>query len=718
MSQAPALASEQDKLAAYRSAWQATREMLQQGKSFSGHERNCAFLNCRGPRFANVSAISGLDFEDDGRTIGLVDWDQDGDIDMWLGNRSAPRLRLMLNDCESATRPLSNERSHNGYLAVRLHGTQSNRDAIGARVSVILAPRPPDATGNETGGLPEDDAEVMLIQTLRAGDGYLSQSSKWLHFGVEAGREIRRVSVLWPSGHVDDYFDVLANSRYELTEGDAAPKRSSGGQVGELAADVGLSQQAEPVVRRTYLSNRIPMPSIEYRDCKTSESRRLSWQDSPTLLTLWASWCPPCLAELSHWTDDAGALQASSVNIVALSLDGLDTAHDTQAADASRVLQRMRFPWPAGMATREILDKLAIVESLIFNQQPGVTLPASYLVDRHGQLAVVYHTSVSVEQLRQDLDQLDATPAQRRDLAVPLPGRWLHPPRQLLLRTVARAFRERGFEQDAAQYLKLDTAFLERQRNEVGSAEQQREWNRQFAMANVDLARTLIAANQHDDAQDYLTTALQAQPDYADAHLESGELCLRRGDVKGAIRHFRSAADSQPDSVSTRAKLAAALVADGDFAAAVSSLQFVAAAVPDQLEIRAQLARALLEVGKFEDAVPHLRVAAANEEDLASALALAWILATSPADELRDGPAALDICRRQQARLKTSHLVLIDVAAAAYAETGSYPTAVNMLETALRRLVQPDSDAARSLSQRLELYRQGRPYRDDDGRYP
>ena len=72
--------------------------MLRQGKSFSGGERNCVYLNTGGTRFANVSAVSGLDFDDDCRAIAATDWDHDGDIDLWLANRTGPRLRLMRND--------------------------------------------------------------------------------------------------------------------------------------------------------------------------------------------------------------------------------------------------------------------------------------------------------------------------------------------------------------------------------------------------------------------------------------------------------------------------------------------------------------------------------------------------------------------------------------------------------------------------------------------
>ena len=122
--------------------------MVREGRSWSGRERNCSFLNTGSERFATVSAISGLDFPDDARAIGLVDWDQDGDQDLWVSNRNAPRLRFLRNDTPSG--------SH--FLGLRLQGdgTTTNRDAIGARVEVAGA------------------AGRTLLKTLRAGEGFLS----------------------------------------------------------------------------------------------------------------------------------------------------------------------------------------------------------------------------------------------------------------------------------------------------------------------------------------------------------------------------------------------------------------------------------------------------------------------------------------------------------------------------------------------------------------
>ena len=155
MSRAPTLKSDGTYSEEFWQGVHQAQDLLRQGKSWSGHERNCCFLNTGGERFANVSALSGLDFLDDGRSLGIVDWDHDGDLDLWTTNRTSPRVRFLRNEFPT----------EHHYLALQLqgNGTSTNRDAIGARVE--LHP------GN-------------VIKTLRAGEGFLAQSTKWIHFGL------------------------------------------------------------------------------------------------------------------------------------------------------------------------------------------------------------------------------------------------------------------------------------------------------------------------------------------------------------------------------------------------------------------------------------------------------------------------------------------------------------------------------------------------------
>ena len=108
----------------YDVGWKALNTMLKSGRSLSGHERNCCFLNTRGGRFADISGVANIDFDDDGRVLALADWDFDGDIDFWIANRTGPQVRFLRNDDDNDF----------GFVAFMLEGTSCNRDAIGARL--------------------------------------------------------------------------------------------------------------------------------------------------------------------------------------------------------------------------------------------------------------------------------------------------------------------------------------------------------------------------------------------------------------------------------------------------------------------------------------------------------------------------------------------------------------------------------------------------------
>ena len=131
-------------------------QMVRNGRSFSGHERHCAFLNLGQGKFADISSVCGVDLPEDGRALVHCDWDFDGDLDLWIANRSGPQVRFLRNDLET---------SHH-FLKIRLEGKDANRDAIGTRVEVTLSD-PQAGSGKST-----------LIKTLRADWGPVQGSKE------------------------------------------------------------------------------------------------------------------------------------------------------------------------------------------------------------------------------------------------------------------------------------------------------------------------------------------------------------------------------------------------------------------------------------------------------------------------------------------------------------------------------------------------------------
>lgn len=225
----------------YRRPDTSLMQLVESGRSLSGLERNCCFLNLRGGRFADVSAVSGLDFEDDGRAIGLLDWDFDGKLDMWLANRSGPQVRLLRND---------SPHNHH-FLALKLRGTTGNRDAIGARVELHL----------------KDEKLAPQLRTLRGGEGFLSQSSKWVHFGLGQTNQVQRVVVRWPTGKTEEFSGLEADRHYLLVEGSgqAQPFRPAAVAQRRKLPAAALPLTDPIIPDRSVLGTRFPAPRLDYR---------------------------------------------------------------------------------------------------------------------------------------------------------------------------------------------------------------------------------------------------------------------------------------------------------------------------------------------------------------------------------------------------------------------------------------------------------------------
>ncbi len=175
----------------YDDAWRAINQLLIH-RSIASHQRNVFLRNDGQGGFDEISGAVGLDLDQDGRSFAVLDIDRDGDPDLVvMAARQAPQLRVFRNDF--AARPELVE--HRGAsLAIRLVGTKSNRDAIGARVIV------------------ETD-RVTRTKIVQAGSGFLSQHSKELLFGLGASRRILKLTVDWPSGSSQVFTDVRPNTR-------------------------------------------------------------------------------------------------------------------------------------------------------------------------------------------------------------------------------------------------------------------------------------------------------------------------------------------------------------------------------------------------------------------------------------------------------------------------------------------------------------------------
>jgi len=149
--------------------------------------------------FENVTAAAGLGsaaFPHVKWGTGLVDFDNDGDVDIVILNQNAPPTII---------KNILNERgSKNHWLQIRLRGVKSNRDGVGARVRV--------AAGNR-----------VLVDEVHGGRGYQSHYGSRLHFGLGRRDKVDRIEVRWIGGGTDVLENVAADRLLTITEASGEP---------------------------------------------------------------------------------------------------------------------------------------------------------------------------------------------------------------------------------------------------------------------------------------------------------------------------------------------------------------------------------------------------------------------------------------------------------------------------------------------------------------
>lgn len=156
----------------------------------SYRQSNLLYRNAGGARFSDRTLVSGpgLRIVQSSRGVAVFDYERDGDLDVLVTNIDAP-ANLLRNGGTS-----------DGWVSFLLRGTESNRDAIGARLWL------------ETGGR-------RLPGEVDPFGSYQSQSSYAVHFGLGSNESIERLLLRWPSGREEEIVDLTARRFYTIEEG-------------------------------------------------------------------------------------------------------------------------------------------------------------------------------------------------------------------------------------------------------------------------------------------------------------------------------------------------------------------------------------------------------------------------------------------------------------------------------------------------------------------
>ena len=231
------------------------------------------------------------------------------------------------------------------------------------------------------------------------------------------------------------------------------------------------------------------------------------------------------------------------------------------------------------------------------------------------------------------------------------------------------------------------------------------------AAAHFNLGVALAAAGTLDDAIASYRTALQLRPDYTLAHTNLGYALMLQGNLHEAIEHYRAALRADPGSAAAHNNLGSGLLQHGDIDEALSHFRDALRIDPASPEAHYNIARASRGRGEFAEALMHYRQAARLKSDWTPALAdLAWLLATAPDGNLRNGSEAIRLAERAVSLTGRRSTTELDVLAAAYAEAGQFDRAVTTAQAALE-LASRNSPIAAAILERQELYKQRRPYR-------
>ncbi|MCH2365672.1 MAG: ASPIC/UnbV domain-containing protein [Planctomycetes bacterium] len=568
MSRSPVDGDSADPSQSYLDSWGELAGLIRQGRSFSGKERNCCFLNTRDGRFADVSSATGLDHIDDGRTVALSDWDRDGDLDLWLANRTGPRLRFMRNELGKGDR----------FVAFRLRGDPGrgcSRDAIGARVEV------------EVGG-PESGRR---IRTLYAGDGYLSQSSKWVHLGLGESTSIRQVSVRWPGNRRPESFQgVKAGGHYLLAQGSgrAAPGRRPAPN-SPLAAGASEAPELSDAAR-IRLSQRPAVPTLSYKGLGGERGAIKPRAGRALLVNLWATWCLPCLKEIGEFNSHADELNAAGVDLLFLNVDNLSLGENVDDAKVARLLGKLGGELlgpgpPAGFADKALVGRLEDLQRELIYRQRQLPLPSSVLIAPGGRLAAVYKGPVSAAELIEDAALAKTPPADLRGAAVPFPGRWGGDEFQTNVIAIAGVYLEGKYPGDAV--FQLEKFIGEQNALDTSSLPPQELLHHRRRLADVHDMLGMIALQSAKPAEavKHYQAALAVSADrlrtlvvLAKVYSSHPDNSVRDG--REALALARRACEltpsSHPDALDA---LAAAHAENGDFeAAAAAAREAVAAA--------------------------------------------------------------------------------------------------------------------------------------------
>jgi tetratricopeptide (TPR) repeat protein/peroxiredoxin len=484
--------------ASYERGWNAINELIRADASWSGYERNIVFANNGDGTFCDVSGAIGLDFPDDSRSFALADLDQDGRLEIILKNRNAPQIRILHNVMKEL----------GSSIAFRLRGQKSNRDAIGAAVTI-------DAGGRRQ------------TRYLQAGSGFLSQHTRELFFGVGRLEGAIDATVRWPSGLTQAFEHLPLNHRIEIAEGSADFRARPFANSPPTYARAGDPPKTEPSPSsvETWLLEPLSAPQFSLPDASGKMVELASFRGRFLFLTFWQIASAPSQDQLRPLGQYQAKLASGGIAIAAVNLDA--------QADIAKVrswVKAERFFFPTLFATENVAGVYNLIYRHLFDRRRDFAIPTSFLVNEDGMIVKLYQGPVGPERMLDDVRLARSTPEDRARIALPFGGKLYQSTFERNDFTYGVAFYQLGYLDQAEESFKQVIAAKPNEPE-----------------AYYNLGTLYLRRNDVQTARRYLEETVKLRPNHAEAWNNLGMVAAEEGHADEAIGNFQRSLHLKPD---------------------------------------------------------------------------------------------------------------------------------------------------------------------------
>lgn len=578
----------------YERGWALLYRLIRLNGSLSGHERNVLYWNQGDGQFADLSAVAGLAFPEDGRAFVAFDFDRDGDLDILLNNRNSPQLRLLRNDFPASHRS----------VAVRLEGTASNRDAVGARLVLETA------------------SGRRLTRSVRSGSGFRSQPSRTTHFGLAGEQEIRSLTVFWPSGAVEEHQGIPVDHFVSVKEGrpdiDVRPFRASA--VSPVPPDP-PQPDAEAPWTGIWLTEATPAPRLQGRTLDGESFPAERYRGKRVLLNFWATWCAPCRAELADFAEHREALEGAGLVPVLVSVD-----EPGERESVRRYVLEHKLPYPILLPSSSTVTAFDLLVRHVLDQSGELAIPTSFLIDESGRILKLYLGRTTAGQILEDAESWRGGETESLERALPFSGRAYVTRFERNWTQLADAYAAAGLSGEAVEALehalqvhpehpaildRLGSLYAEQGRWQDALQAHQRaiELGLPGLGPRLRTATALAELGRLAEAEAAASEALSQSPDDIDALRVWGAIASRRGNFEAALPALLSVERLDGDNPEVHYNLGWLYTQTGRRRAAAASLQRAIALEPRHARALHDLGILHAQGGAWDEASKALRQA-------------------------------------------------------------------------------------------------------------